>query len=83
MTQVARPGEAMTTLTAVAPADLYEVVDGQKVEKTPLGAYETLLGSRLNTRLDSFASAHDCGRAVSKMLFHFGPSLPQRRPDVA
>lgn len=83
MTQVARPGEAMTTLTAVAPADLYEVVDGQKVEKTPLGAYETLLGSRLNTRLDSFAYAHDCGRAVSEMLFHFGPSLPQRRPDVA
>jgi Uma2 family endonuclease len=83
MTQVARPGEAMTTLTAVAPADLYEVVDGQMVEKTPMGAYETLLGSRLNTRLDSFAYAHDCGRAVSEMLFHFGPSLPQRRPDVA
>jgi hypothetical protein len=36
----------MTTLTAVAPADLYEVVDGQKVEKTPLGAYETLLSSQ-------------------------------------
>jgi Uma2 family endonuclease len=83
MTQGARPGEAMTTLTAVAPADLYEVVDGQMVEKTPMGAYETLLGSRLNTRLDSFAYAHDCGRAVSEMLFHFGPSLPQRRPDVA
>jgi alkanesulfonate monooxygenase SsuD/methylene tetrahydromethanopterin reductase-like flavin-dependent oxidoreductase (luciferase family) len=52
MTQTTRPGEAATTLTAVTPDDLYEVVDGQVVEKAPMGAYEILLGSRLNTRLD-------------------------------
>ena len=52
MTQMERSGEAGTTLTAVAPDDLYEVVDGQLVEKAPIGAYELLLGSRLNTRLD-------------------------------
>jgi Uma2 family endonuclease len=83
MTQVAIPGEAQTTLTAVERDGLYEVVDGQVVEKKPMGAYESLVGSRLNTRLDSFASAHDHGRAASEMLFDFGLGRPQRRPDVA
>ena len=83
MTQVAIPSAAQTTLTAVESDSLYEVVDGQVVEKKPMGAYESLVGSRLNTRLDSFASAHDHGRAVSEMLLDFGPGLPQRRPDVA
>lgn len=83
MNQAAITSEANPPLTAVAPDDLYEVVEGQIVEKTPMGAYEILLGSRLNTRLDSFAYTHDCGRAVSEMLFNFGPILPQRRPDVA
>jgi Uma2 family endonuclease len=83
MTQMGIPGEAQTTLTAVENDGLYEVVDGQAVEKKPMGAYESLVGSRLNTRLDSCAAAHDHGRAVSEMLFDFGPALPQRRPDVA
>lgn len=83
MQQVAVPGEANTILTAVEPDDLYEVVDGQIVEKTPMGVYESLVGSRLIARLDTFAYAHHCGRAVSEMLFNFGPSFAQRRPDVA
>lgn len=62
---------------------LYEVVNGDMVEKEPMGAYEVLLGSFLNTRLDSFARAGNYGKAVSEMLFDFGPDLPQRRPDVA
>jgi Uma2 family endonuclease len=62
---------------------LYEVVDGQIVEKKPLGAYESLIGAFLNTRLDGFARTRNCGRAVSEMLFDFGAGLSQRRPDVA
>ena len=83
MTQIATSPTVQTTLVAVERPDLYEVVDGQVVEKKPMGAYEILVGSRLNTRLDSFASTHHHGRAVSEMLFDFGPDLPQRRPDVA
>lgn len=48
-----------------------------------MGVYESVVGSSLNTSLDSFARAHACGRAISETLFDFGPALPQRRPDVA
>jgi hypothetical protein len=54
MTQAAIPGEAQTTLMTIESDSLYEIVDGQVVEKKPMGAYESLVGSRLNTRLDSF-----------------------------
>ncbi len=83
MSQTAVAGEETKTLTAVEPDDLYEVVDGQIVGKTSQGVYEGLLRSRLMTRLYTFAAAHDCGRVVGTMLFDFGPTVPQRRPDVA
>ena len=77
------PRQDNTTLSSVESDLLYEVVDGHIVEKGPMGAYEILVGSFLNTCLDGFARANDCGRAVSAMLFDFGPGLSQRRPDVA
>jgi len=83
MTEAATPSQANTVMTSVDSDLLYEVMDGHIVEKEPIGAYEILVGSFLNTRLDSFARGSDCGRAVSEMLFDFGPGLPQRRPDVA
>jgi hypothetical protein len=72
-----------TALSAVESDLLYEVVDGHTVEKEPRGAYETLLGLFLNTRLDSFARDSNRGWAVSEMLFDLGAGLSQRRPDVA
>ena len=84
MAQAATPRQDnTTTLSAVESDLLYEVVDGQIVEKEPMGAYEILVGSFLNTCLDGFARANNCGRAVSEMLFDFGTRLSQRRPDVA
>jgi Uma2 family endonuclease len=83
MTQGATPRQAHTALSSVESDLLYEIVDGQIVEKKPMGAYEILLGSFLNTCLDGFARASNCGRAVSEMLFDFGAGLSQRRPDVA
>jgi Uma2 family endonuclease len=84
MAQAATPRQDhTTTLSAVESDLLYEVVDGHIVEKEPLGAYEILVGSFLNTCLDGFARANNCGRAVSEMLFDFGTGLAQRRPDVA
>ena len=83
MTQGATPRPAHTALSSVESDLLYEVVDGHIVDKKPMGAYETLIGSFLNTCLDGFARANDCGRAVGEMLFDFSAGLSQRRPDVA
>ena len=52
-----------------ADESLYEVVNGEKVEQAPMGAYEVLLASFLNTLIDSFARDHQLGRAVTEMLF--------------
>lgn len=81
MTQVVVPNAVQTVPAALDSESLYEIVDGQVVEKKPMGAYETLVGSLLHGSLNGFVRAH--GRAVSEMLFDFGPGLPQRRPDVA
>src|SRR5438552_15018267 len=83
MTQVTTPDETHTTLTAVESDGLFEIVEGQVVEKKPMGVYESVVASFLHTHLGSFARAHACGRALSETLFDFGPGLPQRRPDVA
>src|SRR6266566_2564129 len=83
MTQVATPAETTTTLTAVESDGLFEIVEGQVVEKKPMGAYENVVASFLHIHLGSFARVHACGRALSETLFDFGPALPQRRPDVA
>lgn len=83
MSQETTSSQGTTALASMANDRLYEVVDGHIVEKEPMGAYEILVGSFLNTHLDGFARSSSCGRAVSEMLFDFGPGLPQRRPDVA
>jgi Uma2 family endonuclease len=84
------PAESMTPIpppTAIAPIIpddmLYEVVDGQVVEKT-MGAFETGIASLLVEILGPFARANRPGRFFSEMLFRIdiGQDL-QRRPDVA
>jgi Uma2 family endonuclease len=83
MTVETTPRQTETALSCVESDLLYEVVDGQIVEKKPMGAYEILVGSFLNTCLDGFARTSNCGRAVSEILFDFGAGLSQRRPDVS
>ena len=84
------PTESMTPVpppTALAPTIpddmLYEVVDGQVVEKT-MGAFETGIASLLVEILGPFARANRLGRFFNEMLFRIdiGQDL-QRRPDVA
>jgi Uma2 family endonuclease len=84
------PAESMTPVsppTATAPivADdmLYEVVDGQVVEKT-MGAFETGIASLLVEILGPFARANRLGRFFGEMLFRIDLTQDlQRRPDVA
>lgn len=62
----------------------FEIIDGQRVELPPTGAYETVLASRLCTRLDGFGSAQQLGQAATETLFDLRPAVNRnRRPDVA
>ena len=62
----------------------YEIVDGQRVEKPPMGNFQVLVASILVEKLAPYARAHGLGRVVSEMLFKINPTGKQkRRPDVA
>lgn len=59
----------------------YEVIDGERVETTRMGAYETWLASLLLKRLAPVADA--IGHAVVEMMFQLGSDGNKRRPDLA
>jgi Uma2 family endonuclease len=62
----------------------YEVIDGIRVEREPMGAFETMLASWLCYLINSFAVGKKLGRAVNEMLFILDASRElRRRPDVA
>ena len=68
----------------VDDVERYEVIDGIRVEREPMGAFETVLASWLCHLLNSFAAGKKLGLAVNETLFvlHASRNL-QRRPDVA
>ncbi|MHC5544092.1 Uma2 family endonuclease [Singulisphaera rosea] len=73
-----------TTLEPRGGEALYEVVDGQVVEKPPMGAYSTWIASLLCRSLSPYAKAHGLGRVMVEMLFRIDvPTNLQRRPDLA
>ena len=62
---------------------LYEVIDGQIVEKT-MGTSEAEIASILDQILGAFARTNRLGKVVAEMLFQLAPGNQQRRrPDVA
>lgn len=73
---------AQTAATGDEP--LYEVVNGQRRELEPIGAYETALASVLSRVLGSFVDEHKLGLVVTETLFVLNTEQKlQRRPDVA
>ena len=80
MTPVAPP----TAPTGTIPDDmLYEVVDGQVVEKI-MGVFATAISSLLFEILGPFARKNRLGQFFSEMLFRIDIDQDlQRRPDVA
>ncbi len=63
--------------------DLYEVIDGKRVELT-VGIYSVMLASQLFKHLAVFLDDVPIGRAVAEGLFHLpAPFNRDRRPDVA
>ena len=69
---------------SVEDVERYEVVNGVRVEREPMGAFETVLASWLCHLLNSFAVGRKLGLAVSEVLFVLNAQRHlQRRPDVA
>jgi Uma2 family endonuclease len=61
----------------------YEVVNGQRVEVSPMGAWAGLIASELLALISSFAKPRNVGFAMVEVLFQMRPGRPQRRPDLA
>ena len=63
---------------------LYEIVNGERQELAPMGAFENVLAFRLGRWLDNFAEPRRLGAATVETLFVLRDQpLLQRRPDVA
>ncbi len=63
---------------------LYEVVNGQRVELTPMGHYETRIASILDQWMGPYARTQDLGRVLVETLFRIDPARAvDRRPDLA
>jgi Uma2 family endonuclease len=82
----------MTTSAVLDPAikpvfrddePLYEVIDGQRVELSPRGAYATTLAFQLGCFIQIHSDALRLGRATVETLFNLMALGRKRRPDVA
>jgi Uma2 family endonuclease len=62
---------------------LYEVVNGQRREKPPMGVHAALVATALVELLRAFVRAKQLGKVACETLFRLGPDGPDRRPDVA
>lgn len=63
---------------------LYEVVDGEKVELSPMSIYASWIASRIDRRIGSHAETHGLGTVIVEGLFILDPVKNlRRRPDVA
>lgn len=63
---------------------LYEIIDGQFVEKPSMGSHEHGLASILLEILGPFTRAHGLGQVFTEVLFDLRPAIDRsRRPDVS
>ena len=65
------------------PEGLYEVIDGQVVEKS-MGVYECWLATEVFDLLNRHVKGNSLGRVLMEMIFDLRPTVDrERRPDVA
>jgi Uma2 family endonuclease len=68
----------------VADDGRYEIIAGRRVEKPPLGAFESWIASLFQDHLGPFARARGLGRVTTETLFTLDKAAGlDRRPDVA
>jgi Uma2 family endonuclease len=66
------------------PDALYEVVNGQVVEKASMSYYATIIARRIYDALRSYLQNHQLGQAIFEAMFILNRVADlQRRPDVA
>ena len=76
--------KAAATVAVMNGDELYEIVNGERVEVPPMSAYSTLLGSRLFGAIFPIAENNKIGTAICEALFILDPVADlRRRPDVA
>ena len=69
---------------SVEDIECYEVIDGVRLEREPIGAFETVLASWLCFLINGFAAGKKLGLAVNEVLVALNASRDlKRRPDVA
>jgi Uma2 family endonuclease len=75
---------AASPAPVVVPGDgLYELVDGQIVEK-PVGARQSAIGGTLDQFLGAFARTNRLGRVIPEIVYRLDKAKDlQRRPDVS
>jgi len=69
-----------------ADQDLYEVVDGLRIEVPPMSSHAAKIATRLATKLNNHADLADLGEAIVESLFCLPLAVDKgrnRRPDVA
>src|ERR1700726_4670444 len=83
MPWIGEPFRKEGAMPQLADEPLYEVVDGRRVELTPMGVHEGWIASVLLWHLQTFAHPRRLGRAVMEILFDLATVGKERRPDVA
>lgn len=64
--------------------DWYEVINGERKEIDPMGAYENLLASFLSNLMGTYATNKRLGLVGVEILFELcSDPILQRRPDIA
>jgi Uma2 family endonuclease len=74
----------MTVPPEIEVGKRYEIIDGRRVEKPPMGTFAVFVAAALDQFLGGYVRANRLGRVFPEMLFRINPEgSPQRRPDVA
>jgi hypothetical protein len=80
------PSNSILTQATASDEDIerYEVIDGVRVERQPMGAFEAVLASWLCHVINNFVVGKQVGLAVNEVLFVLNVARTlARRPDVA
>jgi|SRR5262245_2884725 len=78
------PPPVRPAVTELDSGELYEEIDGVRVELPPMSSYATLVANEISYALNAYAVPRQRGRSVVETLFRL-PLDParNRRPDVA
>ncbi len=84
MNAIISPPETPIVPVVLDSEDLYEVINGIRVESLPTGAFQSTLASYLFELLAPFTRKNNLGRMVIEILFQLdAKGKLQRRPDLA